>query len=67
MATRTGTPLIFSALIAAATLSSRAEEAVPDAGGIITWQVHLAPGEKKEFRVQYSIEAPSELSVGGLE
>ena len=45
----------------------RPEEATPDAGGIITWQLRLAPGEKKEIRVQYSIEAPVDLSVGGIE
>jgi len=43
------------------------EEAKPDAGGILTWQVRLAPGEKREFRVQYSIEAPTDMNVGGLE
>ena len=45
----------------------RPDEAVPDATGIITWQLRLAPGERKEIRVQYSIEAPVDLSVGGLE
>ena len=45
----------------------RPEEAAPDAGGIITWQIRLAPGEKREIKVQYSIEAPADLSVGGLE
>jgi hypothetical protein len=45
----------------------RPEEAKPDAGGILTWQVRLAPGEKREFRVQYSIEAPTDMNVGGLE
>ncbi|HUI64262.1 MAG TPA: mucoidy inhibitor MuiA family protein [Bacteroidota bacterium] len=45
----------------------RPDEATPDASGIITWQIQLAPGENREFRLQYSIEAPSDLSVGGLE
>ncbi len=45
----------------------RPEEATPDAGGIITWQLRLAPGERKEVRVQYSIEAPVDLTVGGME
>jgi uncharacterized protein (TIGR02231 family) len=43
------------------------DEASPDANGILTWQIHLAPGEKREFRVQYSIEAPIDLNVGGIE
>ena len=45
----------------------RPEDATPDAGGIITWQLRLKAGERKEVRVQYSIEAPVDLSVGGLE
>jgi uncharacterized protein (TIGR02231 family) len=45
----------------------RPEEAVPDAGGIITWELRLKAGERKEVRVQYSIEAPVDLTVGGLE
>jgi uncharacterized protein (TIGR02231 family) len=45
----------------------RPDEATPDANGILTWQIHLAPGEKREFRVQYSIEAPVDLNVGGIE
>ena len=45
----------------------RPEEAAPDANGIITWQLRLVPGERKEIKVQYSIEAPIGLTVGGLE
>ena len=45
----------------------RPDEATPDANGILTWQIHLAPGEKREFRVQYSIEAPIDLTIGGIE
>jgi uncharacterized protein (TIGR02231 family) len=45
----------------------RPEEATPDPNGIITWQLRLAPGERKEIRVQYSIEAPIDLTVGGIE
>jgi hypothetical protein len=48
-------------------LNPKSEEIRPDAGGIITWNLELAPGEKKEVRVQYSVEAPSEMNVGGLE
>ena len=45
----------------------RPEEAAPDATGIITWQLKLAPGERREIKVQYSVEAPADLAVGGLE
>jgi len=45
----------------------RPEEAAPDANGIITWQLRLVPGERKEIKVQYSIEAPIGLTVGGIE
>jgi uncharacterized protein (TIGR02231 family) len=45
----------------------RPDEAAPDAGGIVTWHIRLAPGERKEIRVQYSIEAPTDLQVGGIE
>ena len=45
----------------------RPEEATPDPNGIITWQIRLAPGERKEIIVQYSIEAPADLNVGGIE
>jgi uncharacterized protein (TIGR02231 family) len=45
----------------------RPEEAAPDANGIITWRIRLAPGERREFKVQYSIEAPIDLTVGGIE
>ncbi len=44
-----------------------AEEAVPDANGIITWQMNLAPGERRKLRLQYSVEAPFEVNVGGME
>jgi hypothetical protein len=29
--------------------------------------VQLAPREKKEIKVQYSLEAPVEMNVGGME
>jgi hypothetical protein len=41
-------------------------ELQPDGNGIITWNLRLAPGEKKEVPLQYSIEAPADMSVGGL-
>ncbi len=45
----------------------RPDELAPDATGMLTWQIRLAPGEKKELKIQYSIEAPADLSVGGIE
>ena len=45
----------------------RPEDLTPDANGMLTWQIRLAPGEKREIKVQYSIEAPADLTVGGLE
>jgi len=43
------------------------EEAVPDANGIITWQMTLGPGARRELRLQYSVEAPFDVNVGGME
>lgn len=43
------------------------EEVLPDANGILTWNLQLSPGQKREIRVQYSVEAPAEMNVGGLE
>lgn len=43
------------------------EEVVPDANGIITWQMNLAPGERRDFHLQYAVEAPFEVNVGGME
>jgi len=48
-------------------MSPKPEEIAPDVNGIITWQMHLAPGERREIRLQYSIESPIELNVGGLD
>lgn len=36
-------------------------EAKPDAKGLLRWDVPLAPGKKREFRVQYVIEYPKDL------
>jgi hypothetical protein len=43
------------------------EEILPDANGTITWQLTLTPGERREIKLQYSIESPIELNVGGLD
>jgi hypothetical protein len=50
-----------------AVISPLPGELLPDANGIITWSLHLAPGQKKEISLQYSVEAPVEMAVGGLE
>jgi uncharacterized protein (TIGR02231 family) len=38
------------------------EDRVPDGNGVITWQLNLAPGERREIKSQYSIESPIELN-----
>ena len=35
----------------------------PDAQGLLHWQVTLAPGEKREFRIGYQVEYPAELMI----
>ncbi|MCC6395557.1 MAG: DUF4139 domain-containing protein [Bacteroidetes bacterium] len=45
----------------------RPEEIAPDVNGMITWQVPLAPGERREIGLQYSIESPVDMNVGGLD
>lgn len=37
--------------------------AKPDAQGLLHWDVTLAPGEKREFRIGYQVEYPSELMI----
>jgi hypothetical protein len=48
-------------------LMPKPEEAVPDNNGIITWKIALAPGERREIRLQYAVESPVDLSIGGLD
>lgn len=65
-----GDARVPSRIVKATVYTDRARvtrEAKADASGIITWQLRLAPGERNEIRVQYSIEAPADLSVGGIE
>ncbi len=35
--------------------------------GIINWELKLNPGEKKIFKVKFSVEAPRDLEIRGLE
>jgi hypothetical protein len=48
-------------------LAPKPEEAVPDNNGIITWKMTLAPGERREIRLQYAVESPVDLNIGGLD
>ena len=36
-------------------------EVVPDAKGVLRWEVSLAGREKKDFRVDYTLEYPKDL------
>jgi uncharacterized protein (TIGR02231 family) len=45
----------------------RHEELAPDAKGILTWEFSLAPGERREFKLQYYVEFPPQINVAGLE
>ncbi len=47
--------------------SPKGNEATRDANGVITWRASLNPGEKREFKLIFSVEYPSELNVTGLE
>ncbi len=40
-------------------------EGQPDAKGLLSWSVRLAPGEAREYRVAYTIEYPTELPAAG--
>ncbi len=35
----------------------------PDSQGILRWSLDLKPGEKKEFRIAYQVDYPSELLI----
>ena len=35
----------------------------PDAQGLVHWDVTLAPGEKRQFRIGYQVEYPAELMI----
>lgn len=39
----------------------------PDADGILRWQLRLSAGEKRDLKLHYSVEYPSDLRVIGLE
>ncbi len=41
--------------------------AKPDADGTLKWNLSLAPGEKRELPLKFSIEYPNDLPVTGLE
>jgi uncharacterized protein (TIGR02231 family) len=60
-------PISQDEKVKVAITSSGPNEFLPDANGIITWNLQLAPGQKREIRLQYSVEAPVEMNVGGME
>lgn len=33
----------------------------PDDRGLLQWKLHLAPGEKKSYRIEYSLEYPGQI------
>ena len=39
----------------------------PDAQGILEWKLDLAPGEKRELPLKFSVTYPNDLPVSGLE
>ena len=41
-------------------------EVKPDDHGILDWKLSLKPREKKELRVKFSVEYPSDLPVSGI-
>ncbi len=36
-------------------------EGKPDDRGLLQWKLHLAPGEKKSYRLEYSLEYPGQI------
>jgi len=47
--------------------SPRKEEAKIADGGIVTWDVKLSKGEKKDLRIKFSVTHPKDLRIRGLE
>lgn len=43
------------------------DDVKPDAQGILTWSLDLAPGEKRELPLKFSVTYPNDLPVSGLE
>jgi len=43
------------------------DDAKPDADGTLRWTLALAPGEKRELPLKFSIEYPNDLPVTGVE
>ena len=47
-------------------LAPEPSEVKPDDQGILDWKMNLKPHEKKELRVKFSVEYPSDLPVSGI-
>ena len=47
-------------------LAPEPSQVKPDDRGILDWKMNLKPREKKELKVKFSVEYPSELRVSGI-
>ncbi len=43
------------------------DELAPDKEGIMTWQLQMAPGERRVLVLDYTVEMPASMSIGGLD
>jgi uncharacterized protein (TIGR02231 family) len=39
----------------------------PDENGVLRWEWHLGPGERREAKVRYTVEFPATMPIEGLE
>ncbi|MBI5472860.1 MAG: DUF4139 domain-containing protein, partial [Ignavibacteriae bacterium] len=39
----------------------------PDADGMLIWNLALKPSEKKEVRLKFSVEYPTDVTISALE
>ena|GEM_PF-155751 len=47
--------------------SPKPSELQPTADGFLVWNLELKPGEKKEVRLKFSVEYPTDMTVSALE
>ena len=47
--------------------SAQKDEAKIAEDGLITWNLRLAPHEKKTLNIKFSVEHPKDLKITGLE
>jgi len=53
--------------IEVAQLEPSADKVKPDAQGLLTWTLELAPGEKQEIPLKFSVTYPTDVPISGLE